>query len=102
LSPQMLPITLRVHGVLLLAFGCMTLFDGIKVAVYGPPEGIKFIWNVAMVVALVTYSVYFARRSLLTPLQLSHPVFRFSHLVAGIAALLVSVLVIGRLSTYGT
>jgi len=102
LSPRMLPTTLRVHGVLLLAFGCMTLFDGMKVAVFGPPEGVKFIWNVPMVVALVSYSVYFARRSLLTPLQLMHPVFRFSHLGAGAAALLVSVIVIGRLSTYGT
>ena len=102
LSPQMLSTTLRVHGILLLAFGCMTLFDGMKVAVFGPPEGTKFVWNVAMVVVLVTYSIYFARRSLLTPLQLMRPMFRFSHLGAGIAALLVSVLVIGRLSAYGT
>ena len=101
-SPNLLATTLRVHGVLLLAFGCMTLFDGMKVAIYGPPEGVKFIWNVVMVVALVTYSVYFARRSLLTPLQLTYPLLRFSHLGAAIAALLVSVLVIGRLSTYGT
>jgi hypothetical protein len=99
--PPMLGTALRVHGVLLLAFGCLILLEGIKVADQGPPEGIKFTWNAVMVVALVTYSVYFARRSLLTPVQLTRPVFRFSHLGAAIAALVVSALVFGRLSTYG-
>src|SRR3954466_6090763 len=59
--PQMLRTALRGNGVLLRGFGCLILLEGIKVAVQGPPEGIKFTWNAVMVVALVTYSVYFAR-----------------------------------------
>lgn len=100
--PQMLALTLRTHGLLLLALACQTLWEGVDVVVNGPPEGVNFRWDGGLVIALVTYSVYFARRGLLTTSQLARPLFRFCHIGAAVTALVVSALVFGRMTSHGT
>lgn len=87
----------RVQGTLLLMLGGIILLQGIDVILHGAPEEGHVVWNAPMFVVLVGYAVYFARRAFLSPAQMLAPVFRYAHIAASIAALVVSAFVVGRL-----
>jgi hypothetical protein len=87
---------LRAQAVLLLGFVLFLLQVAWSIIAHGIPASGRFAWNPALFAFLLAYPVYLARRTLFPSAAATQLVPRYSHIIALLASLLISVFVIYR------
>jgi hypothetical protein len=94
--PAKSPSVMKLHAVWLLLLLIGIIWTAIDIMLKGVPKGATFTWNPVLFFFLCAYPVYLARRAFVPAALLQRPAIKYSHVIAGFASLVVSVVVIWK------